>query len=152
MLKKLTGLVLVFLSLNLWANEIIEVNEPWIREAPPTATVMAAYMNIKNTSDKDLALVSAECDYYETIELHSTIMDGDMARMVKQEKLNLPKGEVVSLQPGGLHIMLIGVKQRPVAGDSVKIVLNFSDETQKEIMAKVKKITGAMPMKHHHHH
>ncbi len=150
MLNKLAGLTLIFLSLNLWANEAIEISEPWIREAPPTATVMAAYMQIKNSADKDLALVSASCDYYETIELHSTIMDGDLARMVKQEQLDLPKGKSVSLAPGGLHIMLIGVKQRPVAGDQVKIVLHFSDETQKEIIAEVKKVMGAMPMKQHH--
>lgn len=151
MLKQLAGFSLVLLSLNVWANDLIEVSEPWIREAPPTATVMAAYMNIKNTSEEDLALVSAECEFYETIELHSTVMDGDIARMVKQEQLDLPKGTEVSLEPGGLHIMLIGVKQRPVAGDQVKILLNFSDESQKEIIAEVKKITGAMPMKHQHH-
>ncbi len=151
MFKSFAGLMLVFLSFNTWA-ESVTIEDAWIREAPPTATVMAAYMHIHNRLKENVSLLSVDCDQYDTIEIHKTVMEGELASMVKIEALEVPAGEHVDLKPGGLHIMLIGVKKRPVAGDEVKLTLKFSDDSQQDVMAKVKKVTGKMPMHQHHEH
>jgi periplasmic copper chaperone A len=60
------------------------------------------------------------------IELHTHIMDGDVMRMREMEGgIPLPPGETVKLQPGGFHIMLLGLKQGLAAGSRFPLTLTF---------------------------
>ncbi len=149
MFNKLIAVGLLLCSNLVWAE--VEVSDVWIREAPPTATVMAAYMQLKNTGAQPIALNAANCEQYQNVELHSTVMENGVARMVPMDKMEIPAGETLSLQPGAQHIMLIGVLKRPVVGDKVKLTLKFSDDSRQDVLAEVRKVEGTMPMEHHHH-
>jgi hypothetical protein len=52
-------------------------------------------------------------------------MDGNIMRMRKEDSLPLPAGKSVSIEPGGLHIMLIGLKQPLVEGETFPMHLTF---------------------------
>ncbi|MBI5460817.1 MAG: copper chaperone PCu(A)C [Gammaproteobacteria bacterium] len=118
--------------------EDLKVSNAWVREAPPTSAVNAAYMHIANPGATDRTLTGASSPQFETVEIHRTeIVDG-MARMLPQKQLVVPAGGSVTLEPNGLHLMLIQAKQPLHAGDHVEIDLHADGGAALKIDAEVR--------------
>ena len=122
----------------------IEVSDPYVRMVPPTAPATAAFMELKNTSGKDHALVSAKAYINKITELHNHIHDNGVMRMRQVQKIDLPAGQSTALKPGGFHIMLIGLDAPVEKDQKIKIDLTFDDGSTKTIEAKGRPL---MPMK-----
>lgn len=126
----------------------LRVLDPWVREAPPTVPTLAAFMTLDNPGVEPRVIQRAECADFESVELHATIMEGELARMVEQKQLEIPAQGQLELKPRSYHIMLMKAKRVLKAGDEVKILLHFANGEQREVTAPVRKMTG-MPMHHH---
>ena len=123
----------------------ISVIDPYVRLAPPGAKATAAFMIVRNTSDKEIQIVKANSPSANATELHNHTNDGGVMRMRQVKEIALPaKGEAV-LKPGGYHVMLIDMKAPLKEGDKVAITLGFSDGGTKTIEAPVKKAMAEMP-------
>ena len=85
----------------------MEVHEAWIREAPPNARVLAAYMELRNHSDKPRILIGVTSPAFAFAELHKTMEHGGMAHMEQVDEIVIPPHGKVVLGPGDLHVMLI---------------------------------------------
>ena len=116
----------------------ISVTNPWIREAPPVAKMLAAYMTISNNSNHRVHLESAASIDFEMVEIHRTVTQEGMSHMMKQSSLQLEGGGNVTLEPGGYHLMLIKPKQFLKAGDKVKLQLNFDNGEAVDVTAVVR--------------
>ncbi|MGE0080405.1 MAG: copper chaperone PCu(A)C [Thiohalomonadaceae bacterium] len=127
------------------------VKDPWIREAPPNAMALGAFATLHNGSDKARTLVAARSAVADKVELHKTIVEDNVAKMVQQEKIEIAAGSEVKMQPGGLHIMLIGPRQALKAGDKVEVVLEFDDGATLPVAFEMRKGEG-MAMGHDHGH
>lgn len=138
------GCVMSFQTLAATVAEMVEVSDPYVRMVPPTAAATAAFMALKNTAKGDHALVSAKAYINKTTELHTHIHDNGVMRMRQVPKIDLPAGQNVALQPGGLHVMLIGLNESVKEGQAIKIDLTFDDGSTKTIEAIGRPI---MPMK-----
>ena len=142
-------LKLTIASLGLLASSLVlagvEVIDPNVRAVPPNAPASAAFMGLVADSD-DVALVKADSEVARTVELHTHVHDNGVMRMRPVEKIPLKKGEEVRLQPGGYHIMLIGLKRPLKPGDNVEIELRFSDGSKQKISAPVRRIDMRMKM------
>ena len=125
------------------------VKDAWVREAPPNAKVMAAYMTIENHTNKEKVLTGATSPAFDKIEIHKTVHKGDMATMEEQKELSIATHGTVKMQPGGLHLMLYTPSKKLTAGDSVSFTLKFSDGSTSMVDAEVKKATDSSG--HHHH-
>lgn len=92
----------------------------------------AVYMNITNNGEFDVALFQGESEAAGEIQLHETTVDDNgVARMEEQpEGIIIPAGETVSLEPGGLHVMLLDLQAELVEGDTVNVVLDFDNGEQ----------------------
>lgn len=135
------------------AVDDVTFSDPYVRGVPPGQPNSAAFMQIANKGEGNRALVGGSSPAAEVVELHTHTMDGGMMRMRQVEKIDLPAGESVSLQPGGLHVMLIGLKQKLVPGEEIELTLSFEDGSQVTVMAPVRKLQMKMkPMKHGHMH
>lgn len=86
----------------------------------------AIYMTIANTGAADDTLVAARADVATTVELHETTMQDNVMKMQPVENIPVPAGGSVELKRGGLHVMLLGVKQELKAGDTFPAVLVFA--------------------------
>ena len=119
----------------------LTVHDPWIREVPPVSERSAGYLRIDNTGNTDRALVAADSDRFERVELHeSRESDDGVMRMIHLDQLPLPAGETTALAPGGYHIMLIDRVGEPLseaAGDTVTIRLMFDNDQSTEVEARV---------------
>jgi copper(I)-binding protein len=107
------------------AGETVVVKDAWVRAPAPGAQVTAAYMTLEVT--EPMTLVGASSATAEAVEVHSMSMKNGVMEMRAVKSLDLKPGKPTKLEPAGLHLMLIDLKQPLKAGDQVKIVLNFSD-------------------------
>ena len=104
----------------------IRIEAAWARATPPGGKVGGAFITFLNTGDVPDRLVSASTAIAGRVELHTHIKDGDVMRMREVEGgIPLPPGETVKLQPGGFHIMLLGLKQGLAAGSRFPLTLTF---------------------------
>jgi len=128
------------------AHEGIRVEEVWAR-AGIAGGNSAAYMRIVNHGGTDDRLVSAATDVADKVELHRTVMEGDRMTMQPVPAVEVPaRGEAV-LEPGGLHVMLIGLTRKLEEGDSFPLRLTFEREGTVELTVEVRK-AGAMSHGH----
>lgn len=119
----LAGAVLLHAAMAAAAG--IEVENAWARATPPAAPTGAAYFTLHNTGAAADRLVEASSPVAERAELHTHFMDRGVARMEAIDAVALPPGEAVAFAPGGLHVMLFGLKAPLQPGASFPIVLVF---------------------------
>lgn len=154
------GLISSLIGLNTMANQAadLEIENPFVREMPPTAPATGAFMTIINSSDQDIAIVSAKSDAAKKVELHTHTNDNGVMRMREIPQIIVPAMGQAELKPGGLHIMLINPTRALNEGDDVRILVTLKDGSELEIIAPVRKIMGMGQhrgmdhgMKHHQH-
>jgi copper(I)-binding protein len=135
----LLALILSAWSLLASAEIAIQVEDAWVREAPPSARMMAAYMTLKNTGSGDAVLKQVDSPAFSHVMLHkSEVVDG-VARMSHEDEIVIPARGSVELQPGSFHLMMPAPEQRLLEGDRVDFVLIFSDGDTVRVQADVRK-------------
>ncbi len=123
----------------------LSIEEAWSRKPAPTQTVSAVYGIVANDGDVDVRLTSASSSVSEILELHETIMgdDGVMSMSEVEEGFVVPAGGTFTLEPGGPHIMVLGIDPATYPSDSVTITLTTASGVSFEFDAEVRSVTGA---------
>lgn len=104
----------------------ISVEEPFARETIGAGTTGAAYLVIRNTGGAD-RLIAASTTAAASTELHTHEKDGEIMRMRKVDAIDIPANDVVTLQPGGKHIMMFDITAPLKDGGSFPLTLTFED-------------------------
>ncbi len=133
----------------LYAGDSLSVVDAWVLEAPPGMKVMAAYMTLKNHSDNEHELKGVSSPEFERVEMHRTIIENELARMVKQDSMTVNAGEVLKFEPGGSHLMLINPKKILKSGDEIDLTLILENEKKLNTKAHVRKHSEMTGMEHH---
>jgi hypothetical protein len=105
----------------------LEVQNAWIRQAPPGTMMTAAYARLVNTGKLPLVVDGASGKDFSGVELHQTQVQGGMSRM-RPGTLTVPAGGSVALEPGGWHLMLFGMTRNLAAGDTVPLTLTCGQD------------------------
>lgn len=127
----------------------VEIDGAYARASIPNVPNSAAFFVIKNNSDKDIAITSANSDIAEKNELHTHIKENQMLKMMKIEKLVVPAKSSLELKSGGDHVMLMGLKKELKVGDEINLELSFSDGDKKSIKVPVKDLASTMHKMQH---
>lgn len=106
------------------------------RPTPTGRQMTGCYLTLTAaTADR---LVSASSPDANLVQVHESRIESGMMMMRElREGLPLPAGEAVALAPGGNHLMLLGVTEPLVAGDSVALTLTFESSPPLEVTAIV---------------
>ncbi|MCC8403726.1 copper chaperone PCu(A)C [Paraburkholderia sp. MMS20-SJTN17] len=104
----------------------ISVKDAWVRWLPNNLPA-GGYATLINASDKPIDLVDISSDDYGDAMLHQTVSSGSSKKMVMVDKLTVPAHGQVALAPGGYHVMLEDAKHKIAPGDTVHLMLKFSD-------------------------
>lgn len=116
----------------------LSIEDPWVRAAMEGGNT-AAYMRIDNAGGEADRLVGATFADAERVEIHETVMDGDVASMVHMpDGLDVPADGEVVLQPGGYHVMIMGLSSPLEDGDTAAITLQFEVAGDMDISAPVR--------------
>ena len=120
------------------AAKDVEVSDVWARTGMAGGN-SAVYMILVNGTDMHQELLFATSDVAEAVELHESKMgeNGEM-QMIPQASVPLEVGAKVEFKPGGLHVMLIGLKQELKAGDEFEVTLHFKDHADITLKVIVK--------------
>jgi hypothetical protein len=62
-------------------------------------------------------------------------------------KIEVPAGGTATLEPGGLHVMLINLKQELILGERIELTLNFQKSDPITIEAEIREGGAAMDHK-----
>jgi len=104
----------------------LQITQPWARATPPSAPAGGGFLKITNTGSAPDRLISASSPIAELVQVHEMKMDGSVMRMREVEKgLEIPPGGSVTLAPGGLHLMMMGLKGPLKQGSPVPVTLVF---------------------------
>lgn len=117
------GIALLF-GLPVHAGDVdIRIENAWIREAPPVASVQAGYFTLCNDGEKSVTLESVESDAFGHIEMHETIEKDGASRMEKLDGVVFAAGECIRFERGGRHLMLFDAIERLSDGDTAVLTL-----------------------------
>jgi hypothetical protein len=118
-----------------WARPAMKMD---MGEGEMSSSNGAAYMIIANKGADADRLIRAESDAAKSVELHQTTVKDNVMAMSPVEAIEVPAKGQVELKPGGLHIMLVGLKQDLTMGDRVKLTLVFEKAGRIMVEAEVK--------------
>lgn len=142
-----------FLSGFLWASALctpafaqsVAVDHAWVRSTVAAQSAAGAYMDI--TSREAAHLIGVSTPVATTVEIHEMRMQGDIMRMRALDRLELPAGKTVRLEPGAYHLMLLGLKRPLQSGVEVPLTLEIEGGDGKrrkvEIRAEVRNAGAA---------
>lgn len=91
----------------------------------PMAQSAAVYLSLVNHGSEMDVLLAIKTDAAEAAEAHQSLDENGIMKMRALERLEIKPQETVALQPGGTHIMLMGLKQPLLEGQVLSFQLTF---------------------------
>ena len=99
----------------------------------------AAFMTLTNHTERHIKLIGAKTDASAHVAIHTHIKEGDIYRMRSIPYIVINPGSTVVLESGGLHLMLMDLKNPLEEGAVVNIVLDFEGQGTETFSVPVKK-------------
>ncbi|TLP44781.1 copper chaperone PCu(A)C [Cohaesibacter sp. CAU 1516] len=107
-----------------WSVGSITVSDPFARATAGKAKAGGGFLMITNKGEAD-RLVAAHADVSATTELHTHIHEGNVMKMRQVEAIDVPANGEVALQPGGFHVMFMGLNGPLKKGETFPLELTF---------------------------
>lgn len=103
----------------------LKIGRPWARPAL-AGRAGAGYLTITNAGRSADTLLGAESPVAARVTIHEMSMAGGIMRMRALPSLTIGAGAAVAFAPGGMHLMLEGLKRDLKVGDRVPATLTFA--------------------------
>ena len=148
--QTLAILLLMVLTVAAPAGEVarsgpLEVDTPWARATIGTARPGVAYVTFRNTGDQLEELVDISTPAAAHPEVHAMSEEDGVMKMRPAGPLELPPGAEVHLEPGGMHIMLMELRQPLKEGESIPITFTFRQAGDITVSAPITSLTARTP-------
>lgn len=106
----------------------LTVTDGWARaSATPVAKAGAAYIGVQNTGAHDDVLVSATSPVAKRVEIHTHKHENGVMKMRPAGDVTVSAGHGIAMEPGGLHVMLMGLKKPLKEGEHFPVTLTFKN-------------------------
>ena len=116
----------------------LSVDGAWARPAPQSVN-SAFFMTITNDSAETVTLTAVDTIACGVTELHkSTMQDGVMSMRPMSDGIEIPAGETVAFEPGGLHVMCLDKPAELLVGEAHALTLHFDGVERLEISAEIR--------------
>ncbi len=122
----------------------LTVDTPMVPLAPANAVAHAAFMSLTNPTEDAQQIVGVSAEGYMMAHIHMSDIKNDIATMSAVDMIEVAAGQTITLQHGGLHIMLMRPMEAKAEGDIVAITLEFADGSTQAIDAEVMRMTHGM--------
>jgi copper(I)-binding protein len=127
------------------AASALRMESPWARASLGGVRNAIVYGTLVNDGSAPLAIVSGSTPVAARVEFHIHAMNGDVMTMKQLDSISLKPGKRATLQPGGLHIMLIDLKQPLKQGASFSLTLVAADGGSLAVTVKIESATATGP-------
>jgi copper(I)-binding protein len=122
----------------------IVVEHPWARATPGGAKTGATYLTLINNADSADQLLGATTPVADKVQFHSTSEENGVSHMREMHAIDLSPRARVTFDPGGMHIMLVGLKQALKEGQTFPLTLTFAKAGKVDVTIPVAKIGGSL--------
>lgn len=122
----------------------VTVIQPWARASAGPARAAAAYMGLETAGRGD-RLIAASSPAANRATLHIQIIENEIAKMRRVEAIPVESGAATVLRPGGLHIMLTGLKAPLKEGGRFPLTLTFEKAGTVDVEVVVRGIAARGP-------
>lgn len=121
----------------------VKITDPWVKAVDTGMT--GAFFSLTNGGSAPVHVVSASSPIAPMIELHETTMSASGAMQMQEKKggFTIAPAATHVFQPGGDHVMLMGVTAAVKSGTTLTLTLKFEDGTTLPITAEVRTFAGA---------
>ena len=116
----------------------VKINDCWVKAPIAGSETTAAFMKFRNTSDKDISLLSVSTNAAHMAHFHSMKEEDGIISMSMLNQLTIPANGKVELNARGLHVMLMGLKEPLYSGDWITLEFELSDGSRIEREMEVK--------------
>lgn len=118
---------LALLSVSCRGEKSLTVQDAWAYPAQENNNG-AVYFRIVNQSGQEDVLIGATTDVAAQVEIHQSRMESSGTMTMEHlPHVTIPSGSSVIFEPGGLHVMLIGIQRELEAGDRISLQLTFQN-------------------------
>jgi periplasmic copper chaperone A len=152
-MKKILTVLLASISISASAHSIkhgdIAIGHPWARATPGVVKNSAAFMVFDNKGAAD-KLIGVSGDVAREIQIHTMITEAGVMKMREIKSLDIPANGKAELKPGGLHIMLIGLKDGLKEGQKFPLKLKFEKAGEVTVEVVAEKAGGQDHAGHKH--
>lgn len=115
----------------------------WSRQPAAGQPNSAVYGTVTNTGDTDVTITGVSTELTDTAELHEIIEeDGLMSMREREAGFVVPAGGTFTFEPGGPHVMLLGIDADTYPTDAVDVTFTFDAGDPTFVTAEVRKIEG----------
>ena len=153
----LTALMAILIPLAATAHEFklgeLTIGHPWANPSIGGSTNGAVFLTIINGGTAADRLIGVASPVAGRVELHTHLMEDGVMKMRKIEGIDVEPGAPIALKPGGLHVMLIGLKAQLKDGDSFPLDLTFAKAgtVTTTVMVQASAAMEGMEGMHHQH-
>ena len=114
------------------------IAQAWARPGPAGGN-SAAYLTITGAAGQADALLSASSPAAGMVQLHEVSTDASgMTGMHQIDRLDIPAGAAVTLEPGGHHLMIMGLKSDLAVGGAIELDLVFEHAGKVVVQAEIR--------------
>ena len=125
-------------TVSLMTHKGLSFEKPWVR--PSTGPNTAAYITITNSGNQPDRLIEVESADATTVELHNHIEENGVMKMRPVSFIEIG-ADPVEMKPGGLHIMLMGLKESFQGKKEIPLTLHFEKAGKIDIIFSVQTIS-----------
>ncbi len=129
----------------------LTVSHPWARASAGRAKNGVAFMTLANNGQATDRLVKLSTPVAMKASLHLSVMEGGLVHMRPVEAVEVTPGESTVLKPGGLHVMLMGLKAPLIEGETFTLTLTFEKAGSIEIEVTIQGPAAMQPGMMHKH-
>ena len=144
------ALVLAGATVHAASPAVLKAEQAWARPTVAGQQAGGAYVTLHNGGATVDRLLGGSTPAAERVEVHEMRMDGSVMRMRELPALELPAGKSTKLEPGGLHLMLMGLKAPLKVGDKVPLKLRFEKAGEVDLVLLVQTRPTAAADAHKH--
>ncbi|MCJ8298185.1 MAG: copper chaperone PCu(A)C [Pseudomonadales bacterium] len=120
----------------------LTITQAHVRAVPPGQKASVAYMTLTNNTAQEVVISGANSPVFMSINLHRTANIEGVMTMRAQPELHIAPKQSVTLAPGGLHWMLMGLKGELKPSAEVPISLVFADGSEQKLHLVVKALVN----------
>jgi copper(I)-binding protein len=118
------------------------IMEPWARATIGQVKTGAVYLTVINHGAAGDRLLALSTPVAAKAQLHSNIVDAGVMKMRPVEAIDIEAKGSTALEPGGVHVMLMGVRNPLEEGDVFPMTLTFETAGSVDVEVHVQGIAA----------
>ena len=119
-------------------EQAVSIDNVHMLALPPERNTGAVYLSIRNHSREEQTITYVESPNAEAVEVHRNFYDNGMMRMRSVRHVTVPVGGVLHFEPGGYHLMVMGLDTDFAPGDRFGLTMEFANGEVHQLMVDVR--------------